>query len=132
MKPVFITILMIVSAVAALMLPIHGSGRSINNIRELKGVVKDTYGEPLAGVVIKVVKVEGEVLSGSGKVEKKEEMLGYSTTDGNGQFSIKQDIVAKINAADGNTELVFSCMGYEERRITLGEQGFEELGNVVL
>lgn len=132
MKPVFITILMIVSAVAALMLPIHGDGRSINNIRELKGVVKDTYGEPLAGVVIKVVKVEGEVLSGSGKRGKKEEMLGYSTTDGNGQFSIKQDIVAKIDAADGNTELVFSCMGYEERRITLGEQGFKELGNVVL
>lgn len=106
-------------------------GYAAGSIKELKGVVKDSNGEPLAGVVIKVVKEGKEERLGSKEV-KKEEMLGYATTDGNGAFSIKQEIVAKINAIDDSAVLVFSYMGYEEKRIVLNAQGIKEAANVVL
>lgn len=106
-------------------------GYAAGSIKELKGVVKDSNGEPLAGVVIKVVKGGKEERLGSKEI-KKEEMLGYATTDGNGAFAIKQEIVAKINAIDDSAVLVFSYMGYEEKRIVLNAQGVKEAANVVL
>lgn len=125
----FVVSVVLLVAVAILLVPVFGY--SVGSVKELKGVVKDSGGEPLAGVVVKVVKVEKDVLSGSKEI-KKEEMLGYATTDRNGAFSIKQEIVAKINAAEGRAALVFSYMGYEERRIVLDEQGVKEVANIVL
>ena len=125
----FVVPVVLFVAVAFFLVP--SFGYSVNVIKELKGVVKDSYGEPLAGVVIKVVKVGEEGLSGS-REPKKEEMLGYATTDGNGVYSIKQEVVAKINAVNGCAALVFSYMGYEEKRIALDEHGVKESANVVL
>lgn len=126
----FVVPVVLFVAVAFFLVPVFGY--SVNVIKELKGFVKDSYGEPLAGVVIKVVKVGKEDLSGSREPKKKEEMLGYATTDGYGAYSIKQEVVAKINAVNGCAALVFSYMGYEEKRIVLDEHGVKEVANVVL
>ncbi len=122
--PVMFFIAVIISIV-----PVYGYGTS--NIKALKGVVKDSNGEPLAGVVIKVIKGNKEEKLGSKEITK-EEMLGYATTDGKGVFSIKQEVVTRINATEGRAVLVFSYMGYEEKRIVLDEQGVKEAADVLL
>ena len=58
----------VVLFIVTFLIPVFGY--SVGSIKELKGVVKDSGGEPLAGVVVKVVKGGKDDLSGSKEIKK--------------------------------------------------------------